>query len=54
MKYFILIRDNKIINSGIDYQLPDILKTYTNIDESKTYKNIHSGGNNEILYLYTK
>lgn len=54
MKYFILIRNNKIINSGFDYQLPEIMKTYTGIDETKTYKNIHSGGDDEVLYLYTE
>lgn len=54
MKYFILIRDNKIINTGLEYELPDILNTYTNIDESKTYINQYLGGNNEILYLYTR
>lgn len=54
MKYFILIRNNKIINAGFDYELDYIRETYHNIDESKTFTNVHTGGQHEVLYLYTE
>ena len=54
MKYFILIKNNKIINAGLDYKTPFIKDTYDNINEDKTYINTHIGGEHEILYLYTE
>ena len=54
MKYFILVSDNKIINSGLYYKVEDVMSKYDNIDESKTYLNKTINGNNEVLYLFTK
>lgn len=70
MKYYILIRDNKIIKAGLDYvykieHLPDgdvphsrvgeeVYEKYQDIDYEKTHTNKFIGGSNEILYIYTK
>lgn len=70
MKYYILVRDNKIIKAGLDYvykieHLPegdvshsrvgeDVYEKYQNIDYDKTFVNKYIGGSNEILYIYTE
>jgi hypothetical protein len=70
MKYYILVRDNKIINAGYDCitkieydvdgqeiihsSVADVRAKYENINEKKTYNNIYIGGNNSVLHLYTE
>lgn len=53
MKYYIIVRNNKIINAGLEYELETVLDNYT-IEENKTYRNTALGGEHEVLYIYTE
>ena len=69
MKYYILIRNNKIIKAGNDWvkkiehtpegdviytEVGEVYETYQFIDDTKTFANKTIGGENEVLYLYTE
>lgn len=67
MKYFIVVKENQIINAGLNYNLTvkdeegkdkvierseQILEQYPNVE--RVERNTRIGGGNEVLYIFVQ